>query len=550
MKNKDAPNREAFLEAILDSIQDGVSVLAPDLTLLYANDIMKEWYRPSMPIVGKKCHQVYHGSDVPCASCPARRSLSSGAMETQILPGLPGSDAKWLELFTFPMKDERTGRIKAVVEYVRNVTDKVEAEEKLREQAKKLELLRDIDRAILSAQSVQEILDQTLPKIKNLLMARRVTLVTFDEQTGQGRVRALSEDRFYPLRLGETVPLELFGFHKEHPTSVVCVEDLPNWPHKHPLHKGLIKEGIRALMLAPLVVEGNLMGVLGTGFDNPAPLCASNKALAEEIGYHLAIALRQAKLTEQIKRQNEELELRVAQRTAQLQASNRAFEEFAYSVSHDLRAPLRAISGFAEIIARRHKDLLDEEGRHYFDNIIQAADRMGELISDLLSYSRLGTSSIQSRQVSLDALVRQVLTGFEGIVAETEAEIVLPDEDLRLTTNPTLLSQILTNLIDNALKYRKPGVPPKIEIRVETTDNEAILSVMDNGMGIAPEYLDKIFDIFQRLHSREEYPGTGIGLATVKKAATLLGGSVSVSSRPGEGSVFSLHLPRNTNLEQ
>lgn len=248
---------------------------------------------------------------------------------------------------------------------------------------------------------------------------------------------------------------------------------------------------------------------------------------------------------ERIHKLNAELELRVQERTAQLQAANKDLESFSYSVSHDLRAPLRAISGFAAIVARRHRASLNAEGQHYVDNIVQASERMGHLIDDLLTYARLGRMGVRREPVSLASLVNEISSAMQGHLAGLHGTLDVAENLPAVTGDQTLLSQVFTNLLENAFKYHKPGVPPRVSLTCYDADDRVVVKVSDNGIGIPPEYQDKIFDVFQRLHSEEEYPGTGIGLATVRKSVELLGGSVWVESRAGEGSTFFVRLPKD-----
>jgi light-regulated signal transduction histidine kinase (bacteriophytochrome) len=248
---------------------------------------------------------------------------------------------------------------------------------------------------------------------------------------------------------------------------------------------------------------------------------------------------------DQLKELNEDLERRVAARTAQLEAANKELEDFSYSVSHDLRAPLRAISGFAQIIARRHRANLNEEGRHYVDNIVKAGAHMGKLIDDLLMYARIGRKAVRQEPVDLQVLLAQVVENLAGRISETGAQLNFPDSLPVISGDQTLLAEIFSNLFDNALTYRRRDVPLKVSVDCETRDGSSTISVTDNGIGIPSEYHQRIFNVFQRLHSEDEYPGTGIGLAIVKKSVELLGGQVWVESTIGEGSTFYVRLKRS-----
>ncbi|MBC8264566.1 MAG: MEDS domain-containing protein [Anaerolineales bacterium] len=301
---------------------------------------------------------------------------------------------------------------------------------------------------------------------------------------------------------------------------------------------------------------GNIVGILGTYEDitdrkqAEDALKEYSERLEEMVEERTAELNRRVAEVEQLNQamgnmlQDLQTANRVSQQTARrLQEVNAELEAFAYSVSHDLRAPLRAISGFAQIIARRHRDSLNEEGQHYFDNIIEASAHMGQLIDDLLRYSRLGRTAVRRQPVPLGDLLARLKDELAGRVTKTGALLSLADDLPIIHGDPTLLGQIFINLLDNALTYHRTGVPPRIVVNYKVEANHVIVSVADNGIGIPPEFHEKIFDIFQRLHSQDEYPGIGLGLAIVKKATELLGGSVWVESVVGEGSTFYVQLP-------
>ncbi|CAN5602711.1 hypothetical protein BH23CHL8_BH23CHL8_05400 [soil metagenome] len=239
---------------------------------------------------------------------------------------------------------------------------------------------------------------------------------------------------------------------------------------------------------------------------------------------------------------NADLERRVKERTLELEEAYREMESFSYSVSHDLRAPLRAITGFSAILAQRHVEHLDEEGRHYLQNILTAGERMGELIDDLLAYARLGRGVVTLRAVPLAPIVAGLTEELSSRIAETGARVEVLEPLATPVGDRTLLLQVLGNLVGNALTYRLPDVAPHIRIGAVRLDGRVVVSVSDNGIGIAAENQERIFDVFARLHGDDEFPGTGIGLAIVRKATRLMGGDISLESAPGSGSNFSLSL--------
>ncbi len=249
---------------------------------------------------------------------------------------------------------------------------------------------------------------------------------------------------------------------------------------------------------------------------------------------------------QEVRKLNQNLELLVRKRTAKLAEANKELEDFVYSVSHDLRAPLRSISGFAQIIDRRHKNCLNEEGQHYFDNIIKASQQMGELIDDLLKFSRMGRKSLKSEPVVLDDVLKSAVETLSDQIKATSAQVVIPDQRPVIQGDFALSTHVFINLIENAIKYHKADEAPVIDVGIEVEDQHVVVSVADNGIGIETVYHEKIFNIFQRLHNQSEYPGTGIGLAAVKKALQMMGGDVLVESKLGKGSVFKVRLLRAT----
>lgn len=250
--------------------------------------------------------------------------------------------------------------------------------------------------------------------------------------------------------------------------------------------------------------------------------------------------LRQAE--ENLRTINASLEQRVAERTAELETLNQSLESFVYSVSHDLKAPLRGIDGYSQLLQEDYAQLLDDDGRFFVANIRAGVERMGQLIDDLLAYSRMDRRKLDRQAVDLAVLVEQVLREKADDIAAGGVEIVTDVSPVRVQADSDGLSLVMRNLLENALKFSAKADRPRVDIRFRPAGGQVIVEVADNGIGFDMMYHERIFEIFQRLHRLEDYPGTGIGLALVKKAMERMGGKVWAESEPGRGARFYLQL--------
>jgi signal transduction histidine kinase len=234
-------------------------------------------------------------------------------------------------------------------------------------------------------------------------------------------------------------------------------------------------------------------------------------------------------------------ELLVAQ-AADLRRSNGELEQFAYVASHDLQEPLRKVTSFCQMLERRYGEVLDERGKQYVDFAVDGAKRMQVLINDLLTFSRVGRLNDLTETVDLEGSLARALANLAMVLEDNSAEVEhdpLPTVD----GDPTLLSMLMQNLVGNAVKFRADDRPPRVRVSVEAREGEWLLSVQDNGIGVDPQFADKIFVIFQRLHTRDEYGGTGIGLALCKKIVEYHGGRIWLDPEPGQGARFYFTLP-------
>ncbi|MFB3820148.1 MAG: ATP-binding protein [Candidatus Methylomirabilales bacterium] len=261
-----------------------------------------------------------------------------------------------------------------------------------------------------------------------------------------------------------------------------------------------------------------------------AELASANASLRAEIA-------RRREVEEEIRRLNTELERRVQERTADLAAANKELESFAYSVSHDLRAPLRGINGWSQALAEDYGDVLDEQGRTYLETVRAETRRMGELIDALLGLSRVSRAEMQRQAVDLGALARDVERDLRRAEPERRVEFVIAP-GLAVHGDPSLLRAVLHNLLGNAWKFTAHRPDARIELGVSHADGRPVYWVRDNGAGFDMAYAGKLFAPFQRLHRQDEYPGTGIGLATVQRIVHRHGGRIWAEGEVGKGATL------------
>jgi two-component system sensor kinase len=319
--------------------------------------------------------------------------------------------------------------------------------------------------------------------------------------------------------------------------------------------EGHLADGVaveaRSAICTPVFVRGQATACFYVVHRRVAGLFGEDEQrLAEFIAAIAGAALENAAGFEELRELNATLEHRVRQRTADLEArqaelarSNHELEQFAYVASHDLQEPLRTVTSYCKLLMQRRADDLDEKSREYVEQAVDAAGRMRTLINDLLAYSRVGRMGKPFQPADCNAVVDQAVANLSLRIEETAATVTRGELPV-VTGDPTQLLQLFQNLIGNALKFRGSG-RPEVHIEAERQNGDWLFSVRDNGIGIAAEDYERIFMIFQRLHSRDKYTGTGIGLAVCKKTVEQHGGRIWVESTPGQGSTFRFTLGRS-----
>ncbi len=259
--------------------------------------------------------------------------------------------------------------------------------------------------------------------------------------------------------------------------------------------------------------------------ERTADLVEANRQLEQEIAEHRATA-------DQLRRKSEELA-----------RSNRELQQFAYIASHDLQEPLRAISGFTELLERRYRGQIDERADRYINFIIDGTDQMQQVIQDLLAYSRVQTKAHEFDLIDANRALEQALCNLQVSIRERGARVTVEGPLPEIFADGIQLTQVFQNLIGNALKFQRPGATPEIRVSAVREGSDWAFSIADNGIGIDARHLDRIFMLFQRLHAKGDYEGTGIGLAICKRIVERHGGSIAVRSTPGAGSTFTFSIP-------
>jgi len=418
----------------------------------------------------------------------------------------------------------------------------------LQRSAQRLAALHDIDRAILTAETDRALIGKALAQMGQIVPFQQGFVAVFDLEAETAQVLA-GHSRTGELSLPAGTRLTVTDFAPEQSLlhGARYVQNLATAAACPPILVRLRAQGFLSCLTVPLRVDQTLVGELNLASTEPASFDGEAQDVAYEVANQLAIALQQTRLRTQLQDYAALLEQRVSDRTAQLEETNQELEAFTYSVSHDLRAPLRTIHGFASALLEDCGEQLDDLGRSYIASIMEDAAQMNGLISDLLSYSRLTSTQISLQPTKLAEVVEDALKQLTAQIQEKQAQIEVAMALPVVMAHRSTLVQAVINLIGNAIKFVEPSTQPQIDIFAEETyHNERRwirMWIVDNGIGIAPQHQERVFRVFERLHGAENYPGTGIGLAIVRKGLERMGGQVGVESQLGQGSRFWIALP-------
>ena len=408
----------------------------------------------------------------------------------------------------------------------------------LERQGERLQLLRELERAVAAEQAPEAIAAAVIQPLRELLDVPRAIVNQFDLAAGEVEWIAGAGRRRTHVGPGVRYSIRLMGdleaLRRGEPQRI-DVHALPEGPEK----QALLASDIGVYMVVPMLAGGELFGALSFGASSDA-FNPDQMKIAEEVATQLAIAMFQARLLARLRNHAAELEDTVRARTEALQAANKELESFSYSVSHDLRAPLRAVDGYARMLEEDYASRLDEEGRRLLSVVRSSSLRMGRLIDDLLAFSRLGRQQPSKQPVDMRELAREVATELGNGSKATIQLGELP----RARADRALMRQVWANLVGNALKYSSKREDARVEIGGRQEGGENVYWVRDNGAGFDMRYVDKLFGVFQRLHRADEFDGTGVGLAIVQRVVSRHGGRVWAEGKPGQGACFHFSLPQ------
>ncbi len=528
----------------------GMAHVAPDGRWLRVNQKLCQMVGYSQRELLKKTFQEITYPDDLEPDLEYVRQLLSGEIENYSLEKRyirKDNSLIWINL-TVSLFRNPMGEPKYFICVIENIQKRKNLELSQEQALKRLSNLHQIDKAIIEAQTPQAIATIAINNIENLSTCQRVSVVTFDTKSQTAKVLVTQGRAKETVHQGLETNLDIWQNlierlqASEQNYVIACLDELPKLSVTVP---SLAASGLDCFFCFPLKVQNKLLGILKLWVEDAEVITPQQLAIIEEISVQVAIALQQAYLTQANKNYALELENKVRERTAQLEEINQELKAFSYSISHDLKAPLRAIQGFAIALQEDYGEELDDLGQEYTSRLASSAEQMERLIQDLLAYSRLSRTEIHKKLVNLTSVVDKALEDLKIEIKEVQAEVSVERPLLDVLGNRIILQQIVENLLSNALKFTPAQVKPEIHIWTEEYTNNCVrLWVEDNGIGIETQHRERIFEVFERLHGNEAYPGTGIGLAIVKKGVERLGGRVGVESEANLGSRFWVEFPQ------
>ncbi|TYQ12704.1 UNVERIFIED_CONTAM: PAS domain S-box-containing protein [Acetivibrio alkalicellulosi] len=536
--------KEEFNRLVMDNLPIGIAVnsVFPTVNFVYMNDKFPHIYR----VQREQLEEPGSFWEVVCEDADFRSYIKKrvlddiasgevGRMMWENIPIVRGGETRYISAYNIPIPGKDL-----LISTVIDVTDRVVAEQILQQNAGRLQMLHEIDQAILKGfTQLEDIGELAIKHISKLIELNQASVAIFDfnckdlhvisEINGvkSNTVFMISKADYKRLSiLKDEMILKNDEVFQKLPSIIIDICDL--------------KEGFSYIYL-PLLASDKLIGIINVGFSNEKDLEDQKIQIIKEIATQITLAVEQTHLRREMELHAVKLEERVRERTFQLESANKELEAFSYSVSHDLRAPLRAVNGYVQILIEDYESILDDEGKRICSVISSSAKQMGQLIDDLLSFSRIGRTNLEPSIVNMEQMAKSI---YYELTSENNRNNIsfnvenLPDAFV----DTMLIRQVWINLISNAIKFSSKRESTVINISGMQQGDEIIYSVKDNGAGFNMKYVEKMFGVFQRLHSVKEFEGTGVGLAIVQRIINRHGGRVWAEGIEDEGATFYFSL--------
>jgi PAS domain S-box-containing protein len=546
-KTQELAQEEHLLHTLMDSIPDHIYFKDAKSRFVRINRAQAQYLGVSEPeeAVGKSDRDFLPSESAQRAFDEEQSILRSGspliASEVPIVARDGGR--LWVSDTKIPLADE-DGQAVRLVGITRDITERKQIEEALRRRNRELILLDYANQALTSTMKLELVLGIVLHEATQLLEVAACSIWLIDQETGGLVCREASGPKSDDVRGWKLAPGEgIAGWVVQNKESLTVSDTLSDERH----FKAVDEEtgmALRSILCVPLRVEGNVTGVLQIADTTPNRFGPEDQELAESLTVSAAVAIANARLYEAAQQELAErrrAEKALAQKAAELSASNAELNQFFFVSSHHLQEPVRSIVSYLQLLQRRYEGKLGEDADEFISYAVNGAIRMRELINGQIAYAHIGTHGRTFMPTDCSAAVDSVLNGLRPVIEEHNATVTR-DELPSISADSNQILQLFHHLIDNAIKF-KGDEPPRVHISARQEDDQWVFTIQDNGLGIAPQYFDRIFEIFQRLHKGEEYPGTGIGLAICKKIIERHGGHIWVESEPGQGSTFYFTIP-------
>ncbi len=545
---------EDRFRSLVQNASDIVVVVASDRNVSYASPTIK-------PVLGYEpetwnlAFEFVHPDDIAKAESLLTLALDSPSVNVAAEFRLRHADGQVRDFEVIANNLLSESSVAGILTTYRDITERKQAEVSLQQQTERERLVTEIAQRIRQSLNLEEILRTTVAEVRQFLQTERVFIYRF-EPDWSGVVVVESVLLAWSPLLGMKVKDSFFEetSNRELYTQgrVQATEDIYTAGLSQCHINFLAQLQVRANLVVPILQEQQLWGLLVANHcSEPRHWQQLEINLLKQLATQVAIAIQQSTLFEQVQtelteRKRAEAEIKklnqdLQRRAVELEAANKELEAFSYSVSHDLRAPLRAINGFSRILVNEYAPQIAPEAGRYLQMVRHNAQQMGCLVDDLLAFSRLSRSPLNKQLVASTDLVRQVLADLEHEQENRHVEILL-SELPTCQADPALLKQVWVNLITNALKFTRLSEVARIEVGCQQTHSAAIYFVKDNGVGFDMQYAHKLFGVFQRLHRAEDYEGTGVGLAIVQRVIHRHGGRVWAEAEINKGATFYFSL--------